>query len=511
MTMSRRQFLKRSALASAAAMFGPQTNFLQGPGVSWAAGPSDAIVVFVQLFGGNDGINTVYPLSGPQRSVYTDVRPTLALPDTVGGLASYPAGNLASTFGLPSEILDLGTNLNGSNYALHPAMQSWWDIWNDGELAVVPGVHYPHANQSHFRSEDIYYSGDPLGAGGFGWFGRYMDLGGFSATEVPGMIYGGNFNPLFTPTETSLFAFRRLSDLVYPSGRNADVRQAAFRDLALDAAGLDPALFGEHVAVGNLGTATMDAIGDYYLPGAGLETAGKVEALLLGENEDYSDNNSLVYDSPLNPESNPRVADLGLAKALRHVAATIRADVGARFFHVGLGGFDNHSNQENGLFHSSLLRQVSEATGAFWGDMKSSVSLPSGYSGYRDEALSDKVIIVTLSEFGRTVRQNATGATTAGTDHATSSTQFVIGETVNGGVHGSYPLLDDPHPERRQHELRMETDFRDFYGTMLERWLNVAPANIDPAVGGTLFPATTIPDKFGDTWTNYQVMNYLTA
>src|SRR5882724_4565340 len=89
MAITRRQFLKRGA-ASAAVMttFGPHLRWLPGTGVSYASGPSDAIVVFVQLYGGNDGINTVYPVSGTQRTKYEEFRPTLKLPKTNGEAAA---------------------------------------------------------------------------------------------------------------------------------------------------------------------------------------------------------------------------------------------------------------------------------------------------------------------------------------------------------------------------------------------------------------------------------------
>ena len=71
-----------------------------------------------------------------------------------------------------------------------------------------------------------------------------------------------------------------------------------------------------------------------------------------------------MYGSPLNRRQ--PLDDMGLARDLRHVAATIRANVGARFFHVAIGGFDSHSNQEDGFFHSWLLRELSEAVAAFY-------------------------------------------------------------------------------------------------------------------------------------------------
>lgn len=104
MALTRRQFL-RGAVGAAALTLGPKFTRLPGTGVSYAAGPGNAVVVFVQLFGGNDGINTVYPLTGSQRTAYEVARPTLRLPTTAAGLAPWVAS------GFPAVSLnDLGVN-----------------------------------------------------------------------------------------------------------------------------------------------------------------------------------------------------------------------------------------------------------------------------------------------------------------------------------------------------------------------------------------------------------------
>jgi len=92
MAITRRQFLKRSAFAAAGVTAGRYMRLLPGTNVSWAAGPTNKIVVIVQLRGGNDGLGTIYPVGpngpGTQRGNYEFVRPTLALPDTDSGVAS---------------------------------------------------------------------------------------------------------------------------------------------------------------------------------------------------------------------------------------------------------------------------------------------------------------------------------------------------------------------------------------------------------------------------------------
>src|SRR5215813_6634828 len=151
MAITRRQFLKRSAAGAALATLGPRFGRLAGTNVSYAAGPGDAIVVFVQLYGGNDGINMVYPLTGTQRTKYEAFRPTLKLPATNGEAAARVAAGGPGS----STVLSIGANADGFQYALHPAMNALHGVYQTGKVAVLPGVHYPHADHSHFRSEVI--------------------------------------------------------------------------------------------------------------------------------------------------------------------------------------------------------------------------------------------------------------------------------------------------------------------------------------------------------------------
>ena len=145
MAITRREFMRRSALVGAAvtaphpllrAMLGAG-GVLVGSGVAHAA-PSDAILVLLQLEGGNDGLNTVIPsAAGLQRTTYDTKRPNLGV----------PLGNLAAT--------GIG-NSGGTALALHPTMTSLKTLFDAGKVAVVNGVGYPNQNLSHFRSRTIW-------------------------------------------------------------------------------------------------------------------------------------------------------------------------------------------------------------------------------------------------------------------------------------------------------------------------------------------------------------------
>ena len=150
----------------------------------------------------------------------------------------------------------------------------------------------------------------------------------------------------------------------------------------------------------------------------------------------------------------------GLARDLRTVAQLIRADIGIRIFFTelgggGIGGFDNHANQLGN--HCALLHQLAESVAAFIYDLK------------RDKQL-DRVLLMTFSEFGRTVKENGR----RGTDHGAAAPMFLAGGRVRGGLVGPHPSLTDLD----KGALKMHTDFRKVYATVLDRWLGFESAAV---------------------------------
>jgi len=144
---------------------------------------------------------------------------------------------------------------------------------------------------------------------------------------------------------------------------------------------------------------------------------------------------------------------LQLAQTLRTVAQLIRADVGIRVFltelgGAGFGGFDNHAGQRDN--HAALLHQLSESVTAFVRDL------------HRDGLLS-RVLLMTFSEFGRTVSENGR----RGTGHGAAAPAFLAGGKVRGGLVGSHPSLTD----LEQDAPKPHTDFRRLYATVLDHWL----------------------------------------
>ncbi len=505
MAITRRQFIKRGALATAGVAASPYMRMVPGTNVAWAAGPGNKIVVVVQMNGGNDGLGTIYPLSGTQRSIYESIRPTLQEPDSDVAVASKYSGAFPDS----TAVLSVGLDDDLEEYALHPTMTRLHAISQAGKLAISPGVHYPHSNHSHFRSEVIWYTGDPIGNGGQGWFGKTLDKLAFGPTQVPVVIMDGSLNPVYTPTTASLFAITRLNQLQFPANGETNAKRDAVLAMHGDSAALSSVTYPELSKIGQTGQATITKMEEYYKSGNGFPdsgNAGPVEALLLNGSGSYSANNDLVYTSPLNGVSSR------LARDLRHVAAIIRADVGACYFHVDIGGFDSHSGQAKSLFHAGLLHTLSEAVGAFYEELDQSVTLPGsgGYGShpYKTGNLINDAVIVTFSEFGRTMAQNASGANEAGTDHAASAAQMVLGGAVQGGIFGTYPKLDNP-PAGHDNDLRYEHDVRDFFGTIINRWLGVPAGEIAGNGSSFVFPLTPTLDDDGRNYTGYTPIDFL--
>ena len=143
-----------------------------------------------------------------------------------------------------------------------------------------------------------------------------------------------------------------------------------------------------------------------------------------------------------------------LAQNFRTISQLIRADLGIRIFYAGFGGaepggFDNHANQRGN--HGALLYQLAESFAAFLDDLA------------RDNLL-DRVLVMTFSEFGRTVKENGRH----GTGHGSAAPMFLAGGRVKGGLVGEHPPLTG---ELENGGQKHHTDFRRVYATLLESWL----------------------------------------
>jgi uncharacterized protein (DUF1501 family) len=150
--------------------------------------------------------------------------------------------------------------------------------------------------------------------------------------------------------------------------------------------------------------------------------------------------------------------DSGLAQKLRIVAQLIGAGLATRVYYMELDGFDTHAQQRDA--HAALLSEFSAGVKAFMDDAV-------------HQKFADRVLVLSFSEFGRRLAENAS----EGTDHGAAAPVFLAGGRVKGGLVGAQPSLTDLDDG----DLKHHTDFRQLYATVLERWLH-CPS--ESALGG---------------------------
>jgi uncharacterized protein (DUF1501 family) len=297
-------------------------------------------------------------------------------------------------------------------FGLHPALAPLKPIYDAKQLAIVHAVGSPDLTRSHFDAQDYMESGTPgRKSTTDGWLNRAMIL-----QTKPSPVRAVSLGPTLART------LRGPNAAVALRG----VEQFGIRDE-------EQAKMMERMYAGSE---------DKVLQGAGHETFEAMKLLETIRKQTYRPSNGASY-----PNSQ-------LGQSLSEIARLIRADVGLEVAFADMGGWDTHANQPNTL--QNLLGQFSAALAAFHRDL--------------GDRLED-VAIVTMSEFGRTAKEN--GA--RGTDHGHANVMFSFGGSVRGGkVYGEWPGLD-PEQMHQQRDLAVTTDFRDVLAELVERHLGGAP------------------------------------
>jgi uncharacterized protein (DUF1501 family) len=288
----------------------------------------------------------------------------------------------------------------------HPEMQGFARLFKEGTLSVVQGVGYPNPNDDHAWAMRDWQTARPHDR--FcqtGWLGRTLDESDAAAALVAEIAPPVTLNAEKTivPTIKSL-------------------KDGTFRVRPADGARVEGAASDRLLEFVRRTTAAADSWS------ARIDAAAQSAAAGTYPNND-------------------------LARMLKIVAQLIRADVGIRIYYTELGGespggFDNHSMQFHN--HAALLKQLSASVAAFADDLA------------RDKLL-DRVLLMTFSEFGRTLAENGRH----GTGHGSAAPMFLVGGRVKGGLVGATPGL----AELENGGPKFHTDFRRVYATVLDRWL----------------------------------------
>lgn len=304
-------------------------------------------------------------------------------------------------------------------FGLHPSLTSIESLLEGNRLAIVQGVGYPSPNRSHFESMDIWHTCATKEARkGSGWLGRYLGSHQEAkGSDASALHIGHEVLPLAlvekgvqVPSIASVEQMRlKGGDPSSSEMRRSEDEQDSNELLNFVAASTDAAL----AASKRLETAlaTPDQSGDF-------------------------------------PAT-------GLGERLKTISRLILAGLSTRIYYVTLDGFDTHANQPDA--HAGLLRQWSEAISAFCQSMQRA-------------GQQDRVLVMTFSEFGRRVAENAS----LGTDHGAAAPMIFAGPSFAKPIVGELPSLDDLDDG----DLKFHTDFRDVYATIVAEWMSGNPEKV---------------------------------
>ena len=293
---------------------------------------------------------------------------------------------------------------------LNPALEAFKGLYDDGSLSILNSVGYPNPDRSHFRSMDIWHSASASNEFvNTGWVGRYLDA------QCKGCD---------KPTQAM-----ELDDVLSLALKGEESKGLAFKDPAKLYNTSNGKYFKDINANHQKGEETID-----YLYKTMSETISSA---------DYIFQQSKSHPTK---ESYPAT---NLGKDLKTIASLIFSDINTKVYYVSLGSFDTHVNQEGQ--QKRLFTELNDAIKAFTNDLK------------KNNRFED-VLMMTFSEFGRRVTQNASG----GTDHGTANNMFFIsGGLKQKGVLNAMPDLADLN----EGDLKHKVDFKNVYATVLNKWL----------------------------------------
>src|ERR1044071_6205014 len=303
-------------------------------------------------------------------------------------------------------------------FGLHPSMSPLKRLWDEKRLAIVDAVGSPDNTRSHFDAQDYMESATPgVKSTQDGWLNRYMQARPDpKATPFRAISMTQNL-PRAMQGRAGAVAMRNLSDFQLRAGASTASVQGGFEGL-----------YEQGV---------IDV-----LQGTGKETFEAVNFLKKVNPAQYRPENGAQYPA----------GEFG--RALMQIAQLIKAGVGLEVAFTDVGGWDTHRGQGGARGQlANLLGQFAQGLYALVTDL--------GPVRMQD------VVVLTMSEFGRTVRQNGTG----GTDHGHANAMFVIGGPVRGGkVYGRWPGLKDEQLFEGR-DLALTTDFRDVFGEVASKHL----------------------------------------
>jgi uncharacterized protein (DUF1501 family) len=399
-----------------------------------AAGPNKALVC-IYLNGGNDGLNTIVPVSGAQYSAYVSKRGNIARalgPSGGGNVGTTVMGGTGGALAFANPGVS-GAGNNGDT-------KGFDTLYGDGsggagsDLAVFPATDYTPPNLSHFESRDYWFAG-ALQQLQTGWLGRWLDNYGSTSNPLQAISLDSSLSKQIRSSRAPVCAIESLTGTSFQIQNTSFNANNLVASLAAVQAGSgnaalqrSRAIFGETVDVSNrLRGLSGGSVGSGYPPNSDLSRKLQLAATLLG------------------------------------------TGLGTRIITIDWGSFDTHGQQIGS--QDPQLSVLSRALAAFKADLAA-------------RGLEQNVATMVFSEFGRRVASNDS----AGTDHGAGGLVLVSGSSVRGGLAGEHPgvtNLDDDG------DLKPITDFRTVYQALISEWLGGDAAAVLP---GGPFPGVSRHD-----------------
>src|ERR1700733_8886608 len=404
MSITRRVFLRNGALAVVGTAALPSFLARAAYGAADPGTRTKRLVVIFQR-GAADGLNIVVPHG---EASYYAMRPTINIPK--------------------KSVLDLD-----GFFGLHPAMSSFEPLWKQKHLAIVHAAGSPDPTRSHFDAQDFMESGTPgVKATDDGWLNRALrELPAASTAESE-----ASRSRISSPDPSAFRAIALGPSLPrILSGKEPAVALNNLNDFSIG--GRNP----KALPISNTFEAMYENSVDAVLHGTGQETFDAVKMLRTADPAQYTPASGVSY-----PKG--RFGD-----SLRQLAQLIKANLGVQVAFADIGGWDHHVNEGSTQGQiANVLGDFSQSIAAFWTDLGD---------------LREDTVVVTMSEFGRTARENGN----RGTDHGHANVMFVMGGPVKGGrVYGRWPGLDQSQLYEGR-DLAVTTDFRLVLSEVVSRYL----------------------------------------
>lgn len=400
---------------------------------------TDRVLVIIYLAGANDIINSAVPLN--QFSTYVNERPNIYIPQ--------------------NRLITLDNALPDSQQlGLHPSLQGFKNLYDQGQLNIVQRVGYPTPNRSHFASEDIMLKGLdgtlPNDQQEDGWLGRFLKD---RYPNYKGLPFGQELDPL---------------GIILGDTPSTGFHTTEEHELAVNLSGQDPAGFYNIISSLSGEPITQFPFSEH---GQMLQYISTIEK----STQVYSERISTVFNAGTNSVNANYPDRSNLADQLRTIARFLSGGSTTKVFMARKGGWDNHvgqvvtGNTHTGR-HADLLKDVSESITAFQRDLQ-------------ELGVADRVTTVIFSEFARKIIQNGN----AGTDHGTVSSMFVIGNQVAPGVLGSNINLADKDRQGAANAEQLQHDYRSVFSSLLQDWMGASDESLLASFPKT--PSNIVLDK----------------